>query len=89
MWALESSGGRRQGIAKILLALLESKATGLVCKLLKLETGPYQHGALALYASAGYEHRGPSSLTSHVGCVRATGARAQLPRRSLHSPPTF
>ena len=29
------------------------------CKLLKLETGPYQPEALALYAAAGYERRGP------------------------------
>jgi putative acetyltransferase len=35
------------------------RAIGSGCKLLKLETGPYQHGALALYASAGYERRGP------------------------------
>ena len=51
--------GRGQGIAKKLLALLESKAIGTGCKLLKLETGPYQHEALALYTSAGYERRGP------------------------------
>jgi len=42
----------------MLLALLESQAIGSGCKLLKLETGPYQHEALALYASAGYERRG-------------------------------
>ncbi|WDD90491.1 GNAT family N-acetyltransferase (plasmid) [Burkholderia sp. FERM BP-3421] len=54
-----SPRGRGQGVAKRLLALLESKAIGLGCKLLKLETGPYQHEALALYASAGYERRGP------------------------------
>ena len=41
------------------LALLESRAIGYGCKLLKLETGPYQPEALALYASAGYERRGP------------------------------
>jgi putative acetyltransferase len=35
------------------------RAIGSGCKLLKLETGPYQHEALALYASAGYERRGP------------------------------
>ncbi|WP_175775044.1 GNAT family N-acetyltransferase [Burkholderia anthina] len=54
-----SPRGRGQGVAKRLLALLESKAIGLGCKLLKLETGPYQHEALALYATAGYERRGP------------------------------
>ena len=51
--------GRGQGVAKKLLALLESQAIGSGCKLLTLETGPYQHEALALYASAGYERRGP------------------------------
>jgi putative acetyltransferase len=54
-----SPSGRGQGVARKLLALLESTATGSGCKLLKLETGPYQHEALALYASAGYVRRGP------------------------------
>jgi putative acetyltransferase len=51
--------GRGQGVARKLLALLESRAIGADCKLLKLETGPYQQEALALYTSAGYERRGP------------------------------
>jgi putative acetyltransferase len=50
---------RGQGVAKQLLALLESQASGSGCRLLKLETGPYQHEALGLYASAGYEPRAP------------------------------
>jgi putative acetyltransferase len=54
-----SSRGRGQGVGRKLLALLESQAIGCGCKLLVLETGPYQHEALALYASAGYERRGP------------------------------
>ena len=54
-----SPSGRGQGVAKQLLALLESQAFRSGCKLLNLETGPYQHEALALYASAGYERRGP------------------------------
>jgi putative acetyltransferase len=54
-----SPRGRGQGVAKALLALLESRAIGAGCNLLKLETGPYQPEALALYASAGYERRGP------------------------------
>ena len=54
-----SPHGRGQGVAKKLLALLESRAIGSGCKLLKLETGPYQHEAVALYASTGYERRGP------------------------------
>ncbi|NHZ98460.1 GNAT family N-acetyltransferase [Massilia sp. CCM 8734] len=51
--------GRGQGIARKLLAMLESRAVHADCKLLKLETGPYQPEALSLYASAGYERRGP------------------------------
>jgi len=54
-----SPRGRGQGVARKLLALLESRAIGYGCRLLKLETGPYQPEALALYASAGYERRGP------------------------------
>jgi len=54
-----SPRGRGQGVAKKLLALLESQAIGSCCNLLKLETGPYQHEALAFYASAGYERQGP------------------------------
>jgi putative acetyltransferase len=51
--------GRGHGVARKLLALLESRASGADCKLIKLETGPYQPEALALYAAAGYERRGP------------------------------
>ena len=54
-----SPRGRGQGVARKLLGLLESQAIGSGCKLLKLESGPYQPEALALYASAGYERRGP------------------------------
>jgi putative acetyltransferase len=54
-----SPSGRGQRVAKKLLALLESQVMGSGCMSLKLETGPYQHDALALYASAGYEGRGP------------------------------
>ena len=60
-----SPRGRGQGVAKKLLALLESQAIGSGCNLLKLETGPYQHEALALYASAGYERRGPFGDYTH------------------------
>lgn len=51
--------GRGQGVAKKLLAMLELHAIQSGCKLLRLETGPYQHEALALYTSAGYERCGP------------------------------
>jgi putative acetyltransferase len=54
-----SPRARGQGVAKSLLALLESQAVGAGCKWLRLETGPYQPQALALYAAAGYERRGP------------------------------
>ena len=52
---------RRQGrgLARQLLSLLETSAVSRGCKLLRLETGPYQQEALALYASAGFERRGP------------------------------
>lgn len=54
-----SPRGRGQGVARELVALLESRAVDAGCRLLRLETGPYQPEALALYASAGYERRGP------------------------------
>src|ERR1700722_582116 len=54
-----SPRGRGQGVGRKLLNLLESQAVRSGCKLLNLETGPYQREALALYASAGYERRGP------------------------------
>jgi putative acetyltransferase len=54
-----SPRGRGQGVARKLLVLLESRASKAGCQLITLETGPYQHEALALYASAGYERRGP------------------------------
>lgn len=50
---------RGQGIAASLLARLEAEAFALGCTLLKLETGPLQPEALALYARSGYERRGP------------------------------
>jgi putative acetyltransferase len=57
MYVHPQSGGA--GVARKVLALLESTAKLLGCKLLKLETGPYQPEALRLYASCGYERRGP------------------------------
>jgi putative acetyltransferase len=51
--------GRGQGIAKAVLAKLESEAAAAGCKLLKLETGPLQPEALGLYARSGFERRGP------------------------------
>ena len=54
-----SPRARGQGVAKKLLARLESEAIGAGCQWLNLETGPYQPEALALYASTGYARRGP------------------------------
>ena len=50
---------RGQGVAKLLLDQLEAQALARRCRLLKLETGPYQPEALALYARSGYARRGP------------------------------
>lgn len=50
---------RGAGVARKVLVFLESRASLLGCKLLKLETGPSQREALGLYASCGYERRGP------------------------------
>ncbi len=51
--------GRNRGAAKALLALLEAEARRAGCRLLRLETGPYQPEALGLYARHGYERCGP------------------------------
>jgi putative acetyltransferase len=51
--------GRGRGGARKLVTVLESQAIDLGCKVVRLETGPYQPEALALYASAGYQLRGP------------------------------
>ena len=45
-----SPAGRGRGLARQLLSLLETSAVSRGCKLLRLETGPYQQEALALYA---------------------------------------
>lgn len=50
---------RGQGIARKLLLALESESVRAGCKLLELETGPFQPEALSLYSSFGYERRGP------------------------------
>ncbi|VWD57045.1 GNAT family N-acetyltransferase [Burkholderia contaminans] len=54
-----SPRGRGQGVARKLISVLEARAVDSGCKLLTLETGPNQHEALALYASAGFQRRGP------------------------------
>ncbi len=50
---------RGQGVASTLLRALEAGAANAGCRLLKLETGPFQPEALGFYASLGYERRGP------------------------------
>lgn len=57
MYVQPASRGR--GLAKRLLAELEAEALTTGCEWARLETGPYQPDALALYAAAGYERRGP------------------------------
>jgi putative acetyltransferase len=50
---------RGQGVARAVLALLETQAAQAGCTLVQLETGPYQPEALALYARSGYQRCGP------------------------------
>lgn len=50
---------RGQGIAGRILGRLEAEACKAGCTLLKLETGPLQPEALALYTRRGYSRRGP------------------------------
>lgn len=50
---------RGRGIARKVLAILEAGAAQCDCNLLRLETGPRQPEAIALYAACGYVRRGP------------------------------
>jgi putative acetyltransferase len=50
---------RGQGVARGLLQALERASAVAGCTRLHLETGPFQPEALGLYASLGYERRGP------------------------------
>lgn len=50
---------RGQGLARRLLTRLETEARAAGCAFMRLETGPYQTEALALYAACGYQRRGP------------------------------
>ena len=54
-----SPSRRGRGIARALLAALESASANAGCTLLRLETGPFQPEALAFYASCGYQRRPP------------------------------
>ena len=53
-----SEASRGQGVARKVLALLESSAMESDCRQFKLETGPYQPEALAFYARSGYARCG-------------------------------
>lgn len=50
---------RRQGVARVLMAELESRAFGAGFTLLRLETGTHQPESIALYESLGYRIRTP------------------------------
>ncbi|GGC60672.1 GCN5 family N-acetyltransferase [Undibacterium terreum] len=50
---------RGQSIARQILTELEQQALNAGCSKLKLETGPLHREALGLYASFGYQQRGP------------------------------
>lgn len=50
---------RGLGLAKRILQTLEAAAMESACRMMKLESGPYQPEALGLYARFGYERCGP------------------------------
>jgi len=54
-----SPAARGQGVARRLLGTLEGEARQRGVTRCMLETGPYQHEALALYERLGYARRGP------------------------------
>jgi len=54
-----SPASRGQGVARRLLQTLEAAAGAAGCRLLTLESGPYQPEALGLYAALGFERCGP------------------------------
>jgi putative acetyltransferase len=49
---------RGQGVAAKILIKLETEAAGLGCKLVQLETGPFQPEALAFYKKHGFQDCG-------------------------------
>jgi len=57
MWVVPSARGR--GVSKAMLAAIETEARRQSVQVLRLETGVASDAALALYASAGFERRGP------------------------------
>ena len=73
---------RRTGVARALLDALEEEARARNLHLLRLETGPAQPEALALYRAAGFRDRGP------FGSYRAHPASLFLEKRLAHSDTT-
>jgi putative acetyltransferase len=80
---------RGKGAARAILALLETRATATGCRLLRLETGPYQPAALRLYEACGYQRCGafapyrddPLSVFMHKTLGPERGAGGQRRRR--------
>jgi len=62
---------RGRGLARALLRKLEDEARASGKAVLHLETGPYQHEAIGLYRSAGFQSCGPF------------GAYATMPARNI------
>ena len=54
-----SPGARGRGVGRRLLGRLEHEALQRGCRVLRLETGPYQPEALRLYAACGFARCGP------------------------------
>ena len=50
---------RGEGVAQQIIAVLEASAYESGCRVLMLETGPYQPEALKFYSRQGYARRGP------------------------------
>ncbi len=57
MWIEPEARGL--GLARLLVAALESEADRVGAKVIQLETGIHQPAAIALYKSSGYVERGP------------------------------
>jgi GNAT superfamily N-acetyltransferase len=64
MYVAPSARGR--GLARTLLGALEDAARGLGYAVVRLDTGPRQPHALALYASAGYGEVGDYNRNPHA-----------------------
>ncbi len=54
-----SPAARGQGVGRRLIKRLAHEALQRGCRVLRLETGPYQPEALGLYAACGFARRGP------------------------------